>query len=156
MTPQIGHYTIDTAVIAFRTRHLFGLGAVNGTFALRAGTVDVTEPVASSHAHVEIDAGSFHTGNPQRDAGVRSSVFLDADRHPVIALDLDGNLTGTLTVRGVSAPITLELQSWMAVPSGFSVRATARVDRVALGVRAKPGLAARHLYFTVEATCLRS
>src|SRR5580700_10378647 len=41
-TPQLGHYEIDpgSSRISFRTRHMFGLAPVRGTFAIRSGIVD--------------------------------------------------------------------------------------------------------------------
>jgi polyisoprenoid-binding protein YceI len=40
-TPQPGHYNIDPSrsQVTFATRHLFGLGRVKGSFAIRGGTV---------------------------------------------------------------------------------------------------------------------
>jgi polyisoprenoid-binding protein YceI len=59
--PQLGRYGIDPAhsAVTFRTRHLFGLAPVRGSFAIRSGTVDVTEPVSASGIHAEVDAGWF-------------------------------------------------------------------------------------------------
>ena len=88
--------------MAFRTRHLFGLAPVRGRFQIRAGTVDVTEPASESRVRVEIDTASLRSGNPARDASVRSARFLDAGRYPVmvfVAEKMDGqDLLGTLTV----------------------------------------------------------
>ena len=41
-TPHLGRYRIDpdATTISFRTRHVFGLLPVRGTFAARGGTVD--------------------------------------------------------------------------------------------------------------------
>ena len=85
-TPRPGRYEIDTScsAVTFRTRHLFGLAPVRGSFAIRAGTVDVAEPLADSSIYAEIDAASFRTGNGQRDVSVRSARLLDADQYPVI------------------------------------------------------------------------
>jgi polyisoprenoid-binding protein YceI len=100
VTPRPGRYEIDTtcSAVTFRTRHLFGLAPVRGRFAIRAGTIDVAEPLADSGVHVHIDPASFRTGNGQRDSTVRSERLLDADRYPVItfrAEALDGPaLTG--------------------------------------------------------------
>ena len=43
VTPRPGRYEIDTScsAVTFRTRHLFGLAPVRGSFAIRAGTIDV-------------------------------------------------------------------------------------------------------------------
>ena len=65
----------------------------------------------ASRIRVEIDAASFRTGNPARDASVRSARFLDAGRHPVmvfVAEEMDGDvLNGTLTVCGTTRPVRL-------------------------------------------------
>jgi polyisoprenoid-binding protein YceI len=45
-TPQLGHYDVDPSrsAVTFRTRHLFGLAPVRGTFATRAtARIDRTE-----------------------------------------------------------------------------------------------------------------
>jgi polyisoprenoid-binding protein YceI len=67
---------------------------------------------------VQIDAASFRTGNGQRDDQVRSERFLDTDRYPVITFrseSVDGlALTGTLTVRNVTMPVTLSIEQTAA------------------------------------------
>jgi len=63
-------------VVAFRTRHLFGLGAVSGTVA------------------VTISAASFRTGNRRRDRDARGR-FLHAGRYPDITFQ-----AGTLSRAG--------------------------------------------------------
>ena len=61
--PLPGRYEIDTScsAVTFRTRHLFGLAPVRGSFRIRAGTIDVAEPLADSSVHVQIDPASFRT-----------------------------------------------------------------------------------------------
>jgi polyisoprenoid-binding protein YceI len=162
ITPQLGRYTIDPSrsAVTFRTRHLFGLAPVRGSFAVRGGTVDVAEPVTASGIRAEIDAASFRTRNRQRDAAVRSAQFLDTAGHPVITFTagrLDGHaLTGTLTVRGVTRPVTLTVERVELAAGSFTARATARIDRAEFGVTALRGLAGRYLELTVEARCARS
>lgn len=160
-TPQLGRYEIDTrsSAVSFRTRHLFGLGPVRGSFAIRAGTVDVAEPLAGSRVRAEIDAASFRTGNPVRDAAVRSARFLDAATHPVMTFAserTDGStLTGTLTVRGVTRPVTLSIERSAVAAGSFTARASTRIDRTEFGVTASRGLAGRYLDLIVEVRCLR-
>ena len=161
-TPALGRYAIDTdaTTIHFRSRHLFGLLPVKGTFAVRSGTVDVAEPVAESSVRVEIDATSFHTGNDHRDGDVKSSKFLDTDQHPTMTFvsdRVDGTqIVGRLTACGVEKPLTLQVQESKPTPAGFTARATARVDRTQFGVTGSPGMAGRHLDLTLEITCVRS
>jgi len=138
---------------------MFGLGPVRGSFAIRAGTVDIAEPLAGSRVRAEIDAASFRTGNPARDAAVRSARFLDAGNHPVMTFAserTDGStLTGTLTVRGVARPVTLSIEPSAVAPGSFTARAAVRIDRTEFGVTALRGLAGRYLNLTLEVQCLR-
>jgi polyisoprenoid-binding protein YceI len=161
-TPKLGGYAIDTdsSTIHFKSRHLFGLMPVKGTFAIRSGTVDVAEPVEESRIRVEIDAKSFHTGNDHRDGDVKSAKFLDAEKHPVITFVSDGvdgkAITGRLTACGVEKPVTLQVEEVKVAGEKFTARATTRVDRTEFGVTASPGMAGRHLDLTLEVTCVRS
>jgi polyisoprenoid-binding protein YceI len=160
--PRPGRYEIDisSSTVTFRTRHLFGLAPVRGRFAIRAGTVDVDEPLARSSAFVQIDAASFRTGNGQRDDQVRSERLLDTDRYPVITFrseSMDGlALTGTLTVRNVTMPVSLSIEQTAARARWFNVRAGTRIDRNEFGVTAYRGMAGRYLDITIEARCVRT
>jgi len=160
--PRPGRYEIDVSAsaVTFRTRHLFGLAPVRGRFAIRAGTIDVGEPLARSSAFVQIDAASFRTGNGQRDDQVRSERLLDTERYPVITFrsdSVDGlALTGTLTVRNVTMPVTLSMEQTAARARWFNARASTRIDRNEFGVTAYRGLAARYLDMTIEVRCVRT
>jgi polyisoprenoid-binding protein YceI len=160
-TPRLGHYEIDVrqSKVTFRTRHMFGLGPVRGTFAIRSGSADIAEPLADSAIHAEIDTASFSTGNPQRDRNVRSARLLDADRYPVMSfrdgqVGADGRtVRGTLTVREVGRPVSLSIGQVTADERSFTASGTVRVDRTEFGVTAMRGLAGRYLDLTVEVRC---
>ena len=162
VTPRPDRYEIDTScsAVTFRTRHLFGLAPVRGSFAIRAGKIDVAEPLAGSSVYAQIDPASFRTGNGQRDDNVRSERLLDAGRYPVITFrseSVDGPaLTGTLTVRNVTLPVTLSIEQTAATPGAFNARANTRIDRTEFGVSAYRGLAGRHLDMTIEVRCVRT
>ena len=161
--PRLGRYEIDASRsrVTFRTRHMFGLGPVRGTFAIRSGTVAIAEPLADSAIHAEIDTASFKTRNRQRDPNVLSARFLDAARFPVISFRdglvcADGKtIRGTLTVREVSRPVSLSIGQVTVDGQSFTASATVRVDRTEFGVTAMPGLAGRYLDLTVEVRCTR-
>ena len=161
-TPQLGRYQIDPAgsSVTFRTRHLFGLAPVRGRFAIRAGIVDVSEPLSGSRVYAEIDAASFHTGNPVRDARVRSAGFLGAGEYPVLAFSsksFDGQvLAGTLTVREATRPVSVLAEVTGVSPREFTARAKVRIDRYDFGVTASRGLAGRYLDVSLEVRCVRS
>ena len=68
---------------------------------------------------VTIDPASVFTNNAKRDEHVRSQDFLDAARHPAITFvgtgaeptGFDtGKVTGDLTIRGVTRPVTLDVR----------------------------------------------
>jgi hypothetical protein len=136
---------------------MLGLAPVRGSFAIRAGTIGVTEPLTASRISAVIEAASFQTGNAQRDTSVRSSRFLDSDQYPVMAFSgkgLDGQvLAGTLTVRDVTRPVSLRVELLEVAAGWFTVRATTRIDRTEFGVTALRGLAGRpELLFLGEPT----
>jgi polyisoprenoid-binding protein YceI len=156
--PPLGRYELDAtrSTVTFRTRHMFGLGPVRGTFAIRSGTADIAEPLADSAIHAEIDTASFSTGNPQRDQTVLSARFLDPTRYPVISFR-DGHVSadrqtvnGTLTVGEVSRPVSLSLGQVTVTGRSFTASATLRVDRTEFDLTAMRGLAGRYLDLTAE------
>src|SRR3979490_1116598 len=68
----------------FRARHMM-VTYVRGHFKNVSGSLvfDPENPARSS-ADVTIDAGTIWTGQPQRDAHLRSADFLDVEHHPRI------------------------------------------------------------------------
>jgi polyisoprenoid-binding protein YceI len=73
----------------------------------------------ASHVEIRINAKELSTGEPDRDAHLRSADFLDVEHHPEITfigntVELlgahDYRVTGALTIRGVSKPVTLKVR----------------------------------------------
>jgi polyisoprenoid-binding protein YceI len=116
-----GDYAFDPnhTRLYFVARHAM-VTKVRGTFREVTGSLhlDAAEPEKSG-AEVVIQAPSIDTGNEQRDNHLRSNDFLDMDNHPTIsfhsteAAQVDDDhyrLTGDLTIRGVTRPVTLDLE----------------------------------------------
>ncbi|MEZ5321768.1 MAG: YceI family protein [Microthrixaceae bacterium] len=111
-----GTYTLDPAHtrIGFVARHAM-VTKVRGDFTEFAGsgTYDSSNPSATS-LHVEIAADSIDTRNADRDAHLRTNEFFDMENHPTITFtstaveqdDDDIRISGDLTVRGVTKPVT--------------------------------------------------
>jgi len=140
----------------FRVRHMM-VTWVRGHFKNVHGTLefDPENPHGTS-VEVTIDAGGLWSGEPERDAHLRSADFLDVQNHPEIifrgsGVELDGadegKLRGELTIRGVTRPVSLDVRYlgqwetpwWEAgVDKGPKTRAgflaTARIDRKDFGV----------------------
>ena len=140
----------------FCVRHMM-VTYVRGHFKNVHGTLDFdpAHPEASS-VEVVIDATTLWTGDPARDAHLRSSDFLDVEKHPRItfrshAVELIGEhdyqVTGDLTIRGVTHQVRLDVRylgQWQTpwwengVDKGPKTRAgfmaTVAINRHAFGV----------------------
>ena len=112
-------YKIDPArsTIAFKVRHM--LGTAKGSFAKFNGTIviDREQPEQSS-VSVTINAASIDTGIAKRDEHLRGELF-DVAKHPEITFKSrrvkqtganSGEITGDLTMRGVTRSIVLSVQ----------------------------------------------
>ncbi len=100
----------------FSSRHMM-VTSVRGHFKDVHGKLvfDVANPREASVA-VTIETQKIWTGEPDRDAHLRSPDFLDVEQHPLItfrstSVDLLGGheyaVHGNLTIRGVTRPVTL-------------------------------------------------
>lgn len=125
-----GTYTLDPAhtQIGFVARHAM-VTKVRGAFNDFAGTVafDAADPAATA-VEVTIQAASIDTRNAQRDEHLRSNDFFAMDEHPEIRFVSTGfrqtgedsfDLTGDLTVRGVTNSITVPFTYQGAVTDPF-------------------------------------
>lgn len=164
--PDAGEYRVDpdASSVTFTTRHLFGLGGVRGGFQLHGGTIRVADPVTGSSASAVISTGSFATASRSRDSTVRSARFLDADRFPHITFDSTGldhdadgwRLRGVLSAHGVGQPVDVTVSAVEPTGTGLRLRAEARIDRCAFGIRAMRGMAGRYLSLRFDITANRA
>ena len=118
LTELTGTWTLDPAHtrLGFVARHAM-VTKVRGSFNEFEGTavLDGANP-ANSHAEVTIKAASIDTRNAQRDEHLRSNDFLAMQEHPEITFTSTGarqvddttfELTGDLTIRGVTKQVTI-------------------------------------------------
>jgi polyisoprenoid-binding protein YceI len=125
-----GDYDLDPAHtrIGFAARHAM-VATVHGRFGIWSGNVHVdgADPTKST-AEILIDASSIDTGNDQRDGHLRSPDFLDVANNPtitfrstrVVPVDADTfRMTGDLTIRNVTHPVTIELEYQGAATDPF-------------------------------------
>lgn len=139
--PRPGSYTIDKAhtTVEFVARHLM-VTKVRGRFAEFSGNVTIAEVPEESHVEVTIDAASVSTGDPNRDAHLRSADFFDAERYPTLEFrstkveherDERWKVAGDLTLHGVTRPVVLDVEFAGASPTPWGSNAvgfTASVD----------------------------
>jgi polyisoprenoid-binding protein YceI len=161
-----GKYVVDPvrSTITFTTKHMFGLGKVVGTFAVKAGQVTVAAPGAASRVEAVVDAASVKTDQQRRDVHVRSKTFLHTDEHPTLDFVSDSVqpaddgwlVDGVLTVRGRQNPVSLLVDTVAESNGTLTAKATASIDRYAHGVSAMKGMAGRHLELVFEITAVTS
>ena len=116
--PNTGVWELDPSHSDLRitARHLM-VTKVRGTFGELSGTIVVAEDPTLSSVEVTAVAGSVSTGSEDRDAHLASADFLDAENFPLVTFKGtsvvpdgdDWKLTGDLTIRGVTKPVTFAM-----------------------------------------------
>jgi polyisoprenoid-binding protein YceI len=121
--PELGLRTGKWAVdpshsgVLFSIRHL-GLAKVRGRFDRFDTTLDVGPTLAETGVEATIDLDSIDTNNDDRDAHLRSTDFFSTEIHPTMRFvstaisgaNADWQLTGLLTLNGITKPITLDVE----------------------------------------------
>jgi polyisoprenoid-binding protein YceI len=107
--------------VEFSAKHL-GMMTVRGHFAEVSATGDIhpDRPEASS-VQATISTASIRTNHEVRDNDLRTSNFLDVENYPVMTFtstsvepagDDQYKLTGDLTIKGTTHPVTLDLRRY--------------------------------------------
>lgn len=96
------------------------VSTVRGQFRKYGGKIEIDpKDFTRSTFEGEVDVASIDTGNPDRDAHLRTGDFLDAPSHPKILfkstrIESKGgsefSVTGDLTIRGVTKPVTFDVE----------------------------------------------
>jgi polyisoprenoid-binding protein YceI len=142
-------YTVDPthSNIGFSIRHFFS--KVPGHFKQYEGTILYdTQDLTKSSVSVTIDTASIDTGVEKRDADLKSANFFDVEKYPKITFVSTkvtpagagkAKIEGTLTIRGVSKPVTLDVDllgagpdAWGGFRAGFEART--KINRQDYGV----------------------
>jgi polyisoprenoid-binding protein YceI len=113
-----GTWAIDPihSSIGFSVRHLM-VSKVRGTFDNFSGEIVVGED-GSASVTAEIAVDSVNTNNEQRDAHLKAADFFDVEQYPTATFRSTGVRTngdgfavdGEFTLKGVTKPITLDLE----------------------------------------------
>jgi len=108
----------DHASIGFLVSHL-GLADTLGMFRqVEGGFTFDDQAMTVSDVRVEVKTDSVYTAHEARDRHLRQKDFLWTDRYPTMTFvgreatrtgESTGTLTGDLTLRGVTRPVTLDL-----------------------------------------------
>jgi polyisoprenoid-binding protein YceI len=136
------------STVGFSVRHLV-ISNVRGEFSKYDAKVKLDEAdVTRSSVEATIDVGSIDTRSPDRDGHLKSPDFFDVAKYPTLTFKSTKvakagtdrlNVTGDLTLHGVTRPVTLEVTTSPEVKGlygetrrGYS--ATAKIDRKDFGL----------------------
>lgn len=140
MSQNVTVWNVDPAhaELGFAVRHLM-ISTVRGRFGAVTGTVTVDEnDLKKSKVDVTVDVTSLDTRQEMRDNHLRSADFFDVANHPqlhFVSTKIEGDvpdhfkLTGDLTIRGTTRPITLDvtlqgrgMDPWGSERAGFEAK----------------------------------
>lgn len=144
-----GTYVLDPAhtTIGFVARHAM-VTKTRGKFEDFEGTITVAENIADSKADVTIKSASINTGNDDRDGHVKGDDFFAVEKYPELTFTAtsfnvdeagNGTVTGDLTIKGVTKPVTLDVETEGLAedPFGntrFGFEASTTINRTDFGV----------------------
>ena len=114
-------WTLDPthSEVTFKVKHLM-IATVKGEFQKFNASIEaVGTDFANARVQATLDASSIFTNEENRDKHLRSADFFDVEQHPHLhftGTDMkhvggnDYTLTGDLTIKGITKPVTLEVE----------------------------------------------
>ena len=140
--PGIAHaaesYTIDPAHTYphFSVSHL-GFSTMQGRFDRSSGKVTLDRVAKKGTVEIAIDAGSISTGWAKRDEHLSGPDFFNAAEFPTVTYkssavkfkgDNPSSVEGTLTLLGVSKPVTLSIDAFKCGPNPMNQKELCGAD----------------------------
>src|SRR5882724_1207260 len=144
-------YTLDPAHTypSFSADHFGGLSVWRGKFNTTSGKVVYDKDAKSGSIEVTVDMSSINFGMPKLDAHAKSAELFDAAKYPTATYS--GKFTkfngatptevqGTLTMHGVTKPVTLVINSFVCRPHPVTKKEVCGADASATFSRADFGV----------------
>jgi polyisoprenoid-binding protein YceI len=144
-------YTLDPAHTypSFAADHFGGLSVWRGKFNSTSGKVVYDKDAKSGSIDVTVDMNSINFGMPKLDEHAKSAELFDAAKYPTATFS--GKFTkfngsgpaeaqGTLTMHGVTKPVTLKIDSFKCMQSPMTkkevcgVEVSSTINRADFGV----------------------
>ncbi len=104
--------------VSFKVKHMM-ISNVQGTFKEYDAEIEFDKKTMQfTSLSAEMETKSVDTGIEKRDNHLRSADFFDAKKNPVITFEMtsykgdkeEGKMDGNLTIRGISKPVTLNVE----------------------------------------------
>jgi polyisoprenoid-binding protein YceI len=161
-----GNWTLDPArsTATLRSKSIWGLITVKGAFSEIEGSGTVS-PAGEVTGRISLATASLDTKNGKRDTHLRSADFFLSEKYPAITFALDklvpaddgATVSGTLTIRETSRPITFPASVTVAGDGEVVLDATVQVDRSEFGLTwNRMGMVSTKNTITIHAVFTRS
>lgn len=144
-------YTLDPAHTypSFAADHMGGLSVWRGKFDSTSGKVVYDKAAKSGSIEVTVDMSSIDFGMPKLNEHAKSAEIFDVAKYPTATYA--GKFTkfngaspteaeGTLTMHGVTKPVTLKIDSFLCKPNPMSKKEVCGADATATFNRADFGV----------------
>ena len=139
-TIPAGTWALDTAhsSVGFTVRHMM-VSKVRGRFTDFTADIVTAEDPRLSTVNATVQMASIDTGDEGRDGHLRTNDFFDIEEFPTMTFSSTGitgsgsdyELTGDLTIKGVTKPVTFDLEyggigkdPWGNTRAGFTLTGT--------------------------------
>ena len=139
-TLPAGTWTLDAAhsTVGFTVRHMM-VSKVRGRFRDFSADIVTAENPRESTLTATVQMASIDTGDEGRDGHLRTNDFFDIEQFPTMTFTsteitgsgLDYEVTGDLTIKGVTKPVTFDLEfggvgkdPWGNTRAGFTLTGT--------------------------------
>jgi polyisoprenoid-binding protein YceI len=139
-TIPAGTWALDAAhsSVGFTVRHMM-VSKVRGRFTDYTADIVTAEDPLRSTVNATIQMASIDTGDEGRDGHLRTNDFFDIEEFPTMTFTSTGitgsgpdyELTGDLTIKGVTKPVTFDLEfggvgkdPWGNTRAGFTLTGT--------------------------------
>ncbi len=160
-----GNWTLDPSrsKITLKSKSMWGLVTVKGAFGQVEGHGTVSAAGEAS-GEITVASASIDTKMKKRDEHLRSADFFDAANHPSITFTVNQvrpsghgvTVTGSLTVRGTTRPMSFEAQVSSTDVSEVWLDGEMGVDRSEFGLTwNQMGMSSVHNTITVHAVFTR-
>ena len=116
----------------------FGFSTQLSRFDKTSGNIVIDREAKTGSVNVTIDTTSVDTGYPLFNEHIQGADFLDTAKYPTATftsskVNFDGekvaSVDGTLTLKGISKPVTLNVTSFQCMPASDAEKGRLRCER---------------------------
>ena len=144
-------YQLDPAHTSpsFEADHMGGVSTWRGKFTKSSGTVTLDRAAKMGTVEVTVDTSSVQIGNTKLEEHLRSPDFFDVAKYPTAtykgtSIKFDGDtpvaVDGQFTMKGVTRPLNLKIESFKCIPHPVLKREVCGVEATGEFNRADYGM----------------